>query len=169
MGKKILITGASGFIGSFLCQKGIDLGYEVWAGMRKSSSKEYLQDPNIHFIVLNFEDKTELKEQITSFNQEFGKFDIIIHNAGCTKAPRNEDYRNINFVNTKNFVDVLLETDNNPEKFIFTSSLAAYGPGKENTTEPVLQYSVVKLHYNATYWRIWSEREGLSYRFQNDK
>ncbi len=138
MGKKILITGASGFIGSFLCQKGVDLGYEVWAGMRKSSSKKYLQDPNIHFIVLNFEDKTELKEQITSFNQEFGKFDIIIHNAGCTKAPRDEDYRNINFVNTKNFVDVLLETDNNPEKFIFTSSLAAYGPGKENTTEPVL-------------------------------
>ncbi len=138
MGKRILITGASGFIGSFLCQKGVDLGYEVWAGMRKTSSKEYLQDPNIHFIVLNFEDKAVLKEQITTFNQSHGKFDIIIHNAGCTKAPHDEDYRNINFINTKNFVDILIETDNNPEKFIFTSSLAAFGPGIEKTTKPVL-------------------------------
>jgi len=138
MGKRILITGASGFIGSYLCEKGIALGYEVWAGMRKSSSKKYLQNPAIQFIELNFENKDTLRAQLLKFNQEHGKFDFIIHNAGCTKAPRNEDYRNINFVNTKNFVDILLETDNNPEKFIFTSSLAAYGPGKENSTEPVM-------------------------------
>lgn len=138
MGKRLLITGASGFIGSYLCEKGVELGYEVWAGIRKSSSKKYLQDPKLNFIELTFEDREKLKSQILAFNQEYGKFDLIIHNAGCTKAPRNEDYRNINFVNTKNFVDILLETGNNPEKFIFTSSLAAFGPGKENSTDPVL-------------------------------
>ena len=50
MGKRLLITGASGFIGSFLCEKGVELGYEVWAGIRKSSSKRYLQNPQIQFI-----------------------------------------------------------------------------------------------------------------------
>lgn len=137
MGRRLLITGASGFIGSFLCEKGLELGYEVWAGIRKSSSKKYLQDPRLNFIELTFEDKEKLRSQILAFNHEQGKFDFIIHNAGCTKAPRAEDYRNINFVNTKNFVEILLETGNNPEKFIFTSSLAAYGPGKEKSTEPV--------------------------------
>jgi nucleoside-diphosphate-sugar epimerase len=138
MGRRLLITGASGFIGSFLCEKGVELGFEVWAGIRKSSSKKYLQDPKLNFIELTFEDKEKLKSQILAFNQEHGKFDIIIHNAGCTKAPRAEDYRNINFINTKNFVDILLETGNNPDKFIFTSSLAAFGPGKEKSTEPVM-------------------------------
>ncbi len=138
MKNKILITGASGFIGSFLCDKGVELGYEVWAGIRKSSSKQYLQNPEINFIELTFENREILKNQIQEFNKSYGKFDYIIHNAGCTKAPRNEDYRNINFINTKNFVEILLETNNNPQKFIFTSSLAAYGPGKENTTEPVM-------------------------------
>lgn len=138
MKKKILITGASGFIGSFLCEKGIELGYEVWAGVRGTSSKKNLQFSGIQFIELTFENKDVLKNQLLAFSQNQGKFDFIIHNAGCTKAPRNEDYRNINFINTKNFVDLLVETDNIPEKFIFTSSLAAFGPGKENTNEPIL-------------------------------
>ena len=42
--KKILITGASGFIGSAIVNKALDLGMEVWAAVRHSSSKQYLQD-----------------------------------------------------------------------------------------------------------------------------
>lgn len=136
--KRLLITGASGFIGSFLCEKGLELGYEVWAGIRKTSSRKYLQNKELKFIELTFEDKNILKTQINNFNKDFGKFDFIIHNAGCTKSPKIEDYRNINFINTQNFIDVLKETNNLPEKFLFTSSLAAFGPGKDNSLEPVM-------------------------------
>ena len=41
---KILVTGASGFIGSFIVEEALNRGMEVWAAVRKSSSKEYLQD-----------------------------------------------------------------------------------------------------------------------------
>ena len=36
--KRVLITGASGFIGSTTVDKSLELGYETWAGIRKSSN-----------------------------------------------------------------------------------------------------------------------------------
>ena len=43
----ILITGASGFIGSFIVEEALRQGFETWAAVRKSSSREYLQDSQI--------------------------------------------------------------------------------------------------------------------------
>ena len=37
--KKVLVTGASGFIGSFLVEGGLEREMQVWAGVRKSSSR----------------------------------------------------------------------------------------------------------------------------------
>jgi Nucleoside-diphosphate-sugar epimerases len=64
-----LITGASGFIGSFLVEKALEEGYETWAGVRKSSSREYLKDDRIQFLDLNFGDKNKLKEQLSHFKR----------------------------------------------------------------------------------------------------
>lgn len=36
----ILITGASGFIGSFVVEEALRRGMNVWAAMRKTSSKK---------------------------------------------------------------------------------------------------------------------------------
>ena len=53
MSMKILITGASGFIGGFLVEEALRRGYETWAGVRAKSDKSRLQDPKIKFIDLN--------------------------------------------------------------------------------------------------------------------
>ena len=47
---KILITGASGFIGSYLVEEALNAGMEVWAAVRQSSSRQYLQDSRIRFF-----------------------------------------------------------------------------------------------------------------------
>ena len=47
---KILVTGASGFIGSFIVEEALNRGMEVWAAVRKSSSKEYIQYNRIRFV-----------------------------------------------------------------------------------------------------------------------
>ena len=52
--KKVLVTGASGFIGSFLVEGGLERDMQVWAGVRKSSSRAYLKDPRIQFAELDF-------------------------------------------------------------------------------------------------------------------
>ena len=46
----ILITGASGFIGSFIVEEALQRGLEVWAAVRSTSSRRYLNDGRIHFI-----------------------------------------------------------------------------------------------------------------------
>ncbi|MDR2955170.1 MAG: NAD(P)-dependent oxidoreductase [Prevotella sp.] len=135
--KRILITGASGFIGSFLVEKALEKGYETWAGIRKSSSREYLQDSRIRFIDLNFSNKEKLVEQINEFLKDHGKFDYIAHNAGVTKCLNTADFDRINFQYTANFVDALKEANAVPEKFVLMSSLSAYGVGDEINYTPI--------------------------------
>lgn len=133
---KILITGASGFIGSFLVEKSLNKGYETWAGIRQTSSREYLQDPRIKFVDFNFGNKEKLKKQISEFSEKNGKFDYIIHNAGITKTLAPQNFDTVNFLYTKNLVEALIETGNVPNKFLLMSSLSAYGVGDEKNYTP---------------------------------
>ena len=64
--KKILVTGASGFIGSFIVERALELGAEVWAAVRPSTSKQYLQDARIRFIELNLGNAEALCQSILS-------------------------------------------------------------------------------------------------------
>ena len=61
MQKRVLITGAGGFIGGFLVEESLRRGYETWAGVRPSTSRAYLSDERIHFVNLAFARKEELK------------------------------------------------------------------------------------------------------------
>lgn len=148
--KKILITGASGFIGSFLVEEALNSGYEVYAGIRKSSNIEYLSDPRIKFIELDFSDIDSMTRKIS----DFPYFDFVIHSAGLTKAKKKEDYFISNFHYSKNIIEVLIRLNRIPEKFVYMSSLAAYGPGdpsmldsvkSSDTPRPVTSYGKSKL------------------------
>ncbi len=138
MAKKILITGASGFIGSFLVEKALECGFETYAGVRASSSREYLQDERIRFIDLAFSDKEKLKSQLEEFASANGKFDYIVHNAGVTKSIRPDDFDRVNFRFTANFIDALIDSNTVPEKFVLMSSLSVMGPGDEVNYSPIL-------------------------------
>lgn len=139
MKKKILITGASGFIGSFLVEKAINKGFDIWAGVRKSSSREYLQDERIQFIDLRFDNKEALIKQLSDFVSTNGRFDYIVHNAGVTKCLDPKDFDKVNFQYTINFIEALQKTNATPEKFVLMSSLSAFGMGDE------LNYTPIKL------------------------
>ena len=120
---KILITGSSGFIGGFLTTHGINLGHEVYAGVRKTSNRRYLQHPSTKFFEVNFENMVEMGDRL---QQE--RFDYIIHNAGKTKAPTKADYLKVNADYTINFAKELVNRNCIPKKFVFVSSLASIGP-----------------------------------------
>ena len=123
---KILITGASGFIGSFIVEEALNQGFETWAAVRKSSSKEYLQDERIHFIELNLSSKEQLVGQLRDH-----QFDYVVHAAGVTKCLNKADFRRINTEGTKNLVEALLEVGMPLKRFVFISSLSVFGAIRE--------------------------------------
>jgi dihydroflavonol-4-reductase len=128
---KILVTGASGFIGSFIVQKALDKGMEVWAGIRKTSSRQYLTDGRIHFIELDFGNTDTLKEQMHNYKSQHGKWDYVVHAAGATKCLHKEDFYKTNTEGTKNFVTALISLDMTPHMFVYMSSLSVCGPIRE--------------------------------------
>ena len=123
---KILITGSSGFIGSFIVEEALKRGFETWAAMRKSSSKAYLQDERIKFIELNLNSKEQLVEQLRGKD-----FDYVVHAAGVTKCLNKADFHRINTEGTKNLVEALLELKMPLKRFVFVSSLSVFGAIKE--------------------------------------
>ena len=123
---KILITGASGFIGSFIVEEALKRGFETWAAVRKSSSREYLQDERIKFIELNLSSKEQLVEQLKGKD-----FDYVVHAAGVTKCLNKADFRRINTEGTKNLVDALMETGMPLRRLVFVSSLSVFGAIRE--------------------------------------
>ena len=147
---KILITGASGFIGSFIVEEALKRGFETWAAMRKSSSKEYLQDERIKFIELNLSSKEQLVEQLRG-----QAFDYVVHAAGVTKCLNKADFHRINTEGTKNLVTALLELQMPLKRFVFVSSLSVFGAIREqqpyeeiretDTPQPNTEYGRSKL------------------------
>ncbi|RLD52030.1 MAG: NAD(P)-dependent oxidoreductase [Bacteroidetes bacterium] len=131
--KKILIVGASGFIGGFLVEEALNRGYEVYAGIRSTSNRQYLSDKRIKFLELKLSDKSNLKQKI----KDFGRFDYVIHNAGLTKSCKKSAFEQVNFQYTKNLTEAFIETENIPDKFIYVSSLDAFGSGNEETMQAI--------------------------------
>jgi len=126
MNPKILITGASGFIGSFIVEEALNRGFETWAAVRKSSSKAFLQDERIHFIELNLSSEAELKQQLKDI-----QFDYVVHAAGVTKCLHKEDFFRINTEGTKNLVRALLDLQMPLKRFVYISSLSIMGAIRE--------------------------------------
>jgi UDP-glucose 4-epimerase len=129
--KSILITGASGFIGSFIVEEALRQGYTVWAGVRKTSSRRYLADSRINFLEMDFAHKDILAAQLEAHRRECGAFDYVVHCAGATKCRHRSDFFTVNLVQTSAFVDTLRSLDMVPKRFIFVSTLSVFGPIRE--------------------------------------
>ena len=123
---KILITGASGFIGSFLVEEALRRGFDTWAAVRKSSSLKYLQDQRIRLIELNLSDESELRRQLSGQD-----FDYVVHAAGVTKCLDRQDFFRINTEGTKNLVRALIALNMPLRRFVYISSLSVYGSIRE--------------------------------------
>ena len=116
--ERILVTGASGFIGSFIVEEALRRNMEVWAAMRKTSSKAFLQDKRIHFIQLDLADEEKLRQQLSGMD-----FDYVVHAAGVTKCLHQEDFHRVNTIGTQHLVNAILHSGMTLRRFVYLSSL----------------------------------------------
>lgn len=124
--EKILITGASGFIGSFVVEEALRRGLEVWAALRKTSSRAFLGDERIHTVELRLDDEKQMEEALLSVEPDY-----VVHCAGVTKSLRREDFFRVNTEGTRHLVRALQRLPHQPRRLVYLSSLSIFGPIRE--------------------------------------
>ena len=147
--EKILITGASGFVGSWLVAEALEQGLDVVAGVRETSSRAFLQDERIRFLNINFSKPESYTKQLKE-----EQFDYIIHNAGVVRALKSETFYQVNTGFTKSFLDAIKPSLPKLKTFGYVSSIAACGSADdagidalvpEMETNPPTHYGKSKL------------------------
>lgn len=147
--KRVLITGANGFLGYHLIQSAVAQNFEVFAGLRKNSKAGHLDQLPLQYSYLNYESVDDLAKEIAD-----KKISYIIHAAGTTKALKPADFERVNEAYTVNLAKAAKMQGNSFLKMVFISSLAAVGPLKAHEgllTErtfpsPVTAYGKSKLN-----------------------
>ncbi len=116
---KVLVTGASGFVGSHLCRRLVGEGYRVKALVRRTSSLDRLREMDIS---LAYGDLTD----IFSLASAVKDVEIVFH-AGASVGDwvKKEEAFAVNVKGTENILNAALAA--NVKRFIGISSLAVLG------------------------------------------
>jgi len=118
---KILVTGASGYIGSAVCKLLKNNGHDVVGIDRRPIKHQYV-------------DKTQLTEYGNIYHEMFDDVDAVVH-IGATSlvGPSVTDpatYYQNNIAQTLNLLDAM--RDKGINRFVFASSAACYGEPEED-------------------------------------
>lgn len=142
MSKKLLVVGAGGFIGGFIAEEGLHRGFDTYVAVRESTSRRYLTDERLHFVVLDYGDEESMAQSLKEALPEGEKWDFIIYNLGATKCANYFDFNRINYNYLRSFVEVLRDIDKVPHRFLFMSSLSALGMGDEKNYTPITSQTI---------------------------
>lgn len=137
--KRVLVVGAGGFAGGFIVAEGLRRGYEVWAGVRATTSRRWLSDERIRFIEFDFDNYHQLPSTLSQALPDGEKWDYVVYNLGATKVVRYLDFNKINYEYLRDFTDALKVSGKVPEKILYMSSLSAVGPKDEKGYSPITE------------------------------
>ncbi len=126
---KALVTGATGFVGSWVADLLREKGFEVRCTVRKTSSLRWVENKGYELVQASLYDKESLKKAVEDV-------DYIFHIAGLTFARNFEAFMKGNRDAVKNLLEATEEVNPNVKRFLLMSSLAAVGPSK-SLGEPV--------------------------------
>lgn len=161
---KILVTGATGFIGSQLCRALVRDGHEVSAFVRTTSNRSVLQDLPLHYAVGDLMQPETLRLGMQGV-------EVVFHVGGMVARWTDPDRMVASHIQGTGYVlDAAI--DAGVRRLIYTSSVAALGvpsvkPSPEEDT-PLLDESHI-WNYDPTIWpygyaKHMAEQELLSSR-----
>jgi dihydroflavonol-4-reductase len=141
----ILITGATGFIGSHIAERLHAGGHALRAIVRRSSDRKWVARLPIEYREGDYADAAFLRKAVEGVA-------MIYHVAGVTKSKTKEGYFEGNHLVTRNLLAATVDANPGLARFVHVSSGAAVGPAApggsvDETTpfHPITTYGVSKM------------------------
>lgn len=143
--RKMLVTGANGFIGSHICETLRSSGFDVRALVRQTSDLTNIKHLDLELVYGDLNDPDSLPAAIEGA-------DAIVNNAGITKALDNAVFERVNVAGTENILKAVETSDGDIKRFVQISSTAASGPApsdvpinEDHPPRPLTAYGKSKL------------------------
>jgi len=127
---RLLVTGASGFLGSHVAERLAKEGHEVRALLRSTSNRAFLAGFP-HDEALG--DVTD----VGSLHSAVSGVDAVVHTAGLVKARNEADFQAVNTGGTAKLLASIEDAAPEMRRFVYVSSLAAHGPSEDGAPRPV--------------------------------
>lgn len=154
---KVLLTGATGFIGSHTAERLAQEGYQVRCLVRSDSQIHFLRQikPAVELIEGSVNDSPSLHRAVLGM-------DAIIHCAGLIKAKTAEDFFNVNAQGTYALLEATKIRAPNLRRFVLVSSLSACGSTLNN---PVALIDETKENPISNYGRSKLQAEVIAKKY----
>ena len=152
MGKKALVTGANGFIGSHLVEWLQERGDQPLAMVRRTSNVANLEGAGVELRHASLSDLDSLVAAMEGM-------DVVYHVAGITAAFTPEALREVNAAGTSRVFEAASKAKNGPDRVVYVSSLEAAGPShhelaraEHHRPEPFTWYGTSKFGGEQAAW-----------------
>ncbi len=119
--KRVLLTGATGFVGSHVVDALAGVDVAVRALVRATSRAGALENRGIELVRGSLADDAFIASAMDGI-------DVVIHLAALTHAPSEAAFIETNVQATRRLVNAARDAGPPPRRFLFMSSLAAAGP-----------------------------------------
>jgi nucleoside-diphosphate-sugar epimerase len=118
---RVMLTGATGFIGGFIARQLVDQNMKVTCLVRESSNRKWLEGLPLNFHMGSLAEPASLEPVLK-------ESDYVIHVAGVTKAFDINEYYRGNVESTRNLLNLIVKLQIPIKRFLLVSSQAAVGP-----------------------------------------
>ncbi len=162
---KVLVTGATGLLGSHLVERLLEQGYEVRALARKTSDTSHLKTTGAEIMFASFEDCNAISATVHDV-------DVVIHTAARVMPGWGtwEDFESAAVKGTKNLLEACVEAG--VKRFVYISSVTVMGknclqdiPADESTSCDI---GPVNRHTFYEWSKLMGEQTALEYNQQGN-